>query len=159
MGYKSLLRGYWNKLENILAEAKRAKRKLKVKRLPNSNILRGAGYSSLTQAIYNYYPNKYDGLRKDLGEVSTHRRKSYRYFNPKNIEKEVARIMKEKKLSLVPSADFLREIGEGSLATTIYVRYPGAYGALREHFGEEIMDKPSDNKMLEGLLRKYASEE
>ena len=50
--------GYWNKLENVLAEAKRVKEENNLDRLPGATKLREMGHGGLVGGIskYNSWP-------------------------------------------------------------------------------------------------------
>ncbi len=141
---------YWKKLENVLAEAKKAIGKEGLNELPSARKLRNLGYSSLANAISVYYG--FPKIRKKLGEKE--KRKSSGYW--KNLEFVLnysKGLMKKNKWSILPDAKNLRKRGLFGLCMAIN-RYHGGFPVFRTKLNQ-YLGKKSEREQLEELLRRY----
>jgi len=121
--------GFWEKEENIVAEARKVIKKNNLETLPNREKLRELGHSSLSFAITKYHGG-FSKFRKLLGEEIVHWESlDYTIQQSKSI-------MQEHGLETLPNGDKLRELGHSSLSSAIY-KYHGGFHNFRKILGEE----------------------
>ncbi len=135
----------WKSLDYTIEQAKSIIKKLHVKSLPSSDILRENGFSQLCNAIQRHHGGFYE-FRKKLYEVQNNVKKGEWKNLPFTLEYARKWLQKNPEYLFLPSFDELYELDESSLASSIS-KYHGGFHRFRKLLGE----KP---KMREkGLLK------
>jgi len=129
MGYEPGIKsmGYWQNTNNILEEAKTTIRDSKSDILPSERELRRLGKQSLAVAISKYYPDGMRGLRKNLGEESSHKPNGY-WEKWENCEPELQSTIE--RLGNFPTQTELSELGLSTLNYAL-TRYHSGITAVR----------------------------
>jgi len=148
-------RGSWTK-ELVFAKVKEFMKENNFEVLPSISKLKSVhGRSDLGYAISKYYPGKFPGIRKDLGEKVL---KAPDHFWTKDIILSMAEeIMDAKKLRILPGYELLTKYGFSSLSRAIYSHYPGRITALRADLNN-LNGIKSDKQKLEDLLNGLSGE-
>ena len=126
--------GTWQDLEYALEQARMLMEERGLETLPSSEKLNDLGYSSLGQAISNYYGG-FHVFRKLLGQQRMKRKmgalKDFDY-----VLGECRKIMEEQGMTELPSGMKLYERGYSSLAAAI-TKYHGGFVKIRRILGEK----------------------
>jgi len=129
--------GYWQKLENVLAETQQAMQKHKWKTLPSFDKLREHGYNSLNYAIR--YHGGIQTIREKLGQTNTTKPNAY-WQSLENTLAEAQQAMQKHKWKTLPSFHKLREHGYNSLNRAI-TTYHGGMRTFRITLGQQNTTK------------------
>jgi len=132
-------RGYWESLDNTIAEAQQAMEKHKWGTLPAKNILEKHGYSSLTTAIQRYYGGM-QTFRTTLGQQNERKPRGY-WEKEENTIVEALRAMQEQNWDTLPSQNELAKHGYHSLTNSIG-RHHGGIQHFRTKLGQTNTKKP-----------------
>jgi len=143
--------GFWEKEENVIAEARKFMEEHSFETIPSSNKLTELGYSSLSVAISKYYGG-FHKFRNLLGEEQKIREKGIWESLDYTIQ-QAEEIMEKHGFETLPSSDKLNELGYSSLGIAI-PKYHGGFHKFRELLGEEpIRRKGSIWKSLDYTIQ------
>lgn len=133
-------RGYWESLENTLAEAKAAMEREGWATLPSKDLLVNKGYSSLTSAITRYHGG-FHKFRNTIGQAPLQRiGKSWESID--NTVAEAKAAMKKEGWTRLPSSNALNHNGYSSLVYAICTHH-GGMSKFRLLLGQEEMRRDS----------------
>ncbi|MDO8508092.1 MAG: hypothetical protein Q7S27_00240 [Nanoarchaeota archaeon] len=125
-------RGYWQNEKNVIQEAKRIMKDLKVKNLPSFIELSRLGFRGLANAIQRYYG--FTNFRMRLGEKS--QRCEWGLWKDENYAVQQALdFMKKNKFNILPSGQVLCRYGRSDLSSVIS-KYHGGFYKFRAKLGE-----------------------
>lgn len=143
------------KLKNrnfILSQLRKIMQQKKCATIPSSYQLNKWGYKSLGYAIYKYHGG-FNEIRKSLGEEQR-RVKNGSWKSLEYALERAKELLEDNSLDELPAHGRLIKLGGSSLAKAI-TKYHGGYISFREKLYQYI-EKPCENKQLEGLLEQYA---
>ncbi len=127
-------RGYWHDMDNLLFEARKAKRELGVDRLPSQTELWKRGYTSLSVSIGHNVEGGFFAFRKLLGEKPM-RVENGTWQSLSFALKEAKRVKRKERWKTLPCNGTLREKGYVPLANAISKFHEG-YEEFRLLLGE-----------------------
>jgi len=143
--------GYWESLDNTLAEARKAMEEQGWDALPSHGDLTKHGYASLSYAI-SKYRGKIQTFRTTLGQTNSRKPKGY-WESLDNTIKEAQQAMQKHKWDTLPSSEHLHKHGYHSLNHAIN-RYHGKIEKFRILLTEHETGKTT-KQQLEELLDEY----
>ncbi len=108
--------------------------------IPTTDELNKFGRNDLAHAIYQKYPGKLRGLRKDLGREQL--KKLDGYWTPETVRQETINFLKQHQLTQIPPQSKIEELKRGDLAQAISL-YPGKIHQLRKDLGQQEIKKPN----------------
>jgi len=144
--------GYWQKLENTIAEAKQAMSKHNWNTLPSPNQLRKYGYNSLNMAISKYYGGL-NAFRTTLGQKNPDKKPNGYWKSLENTLAEAQQAMKQHGWDTLPSHRQLQNQGCSALSHAI-IRHHRGYFTFRTLLTEHITGK-TQKQQLEEMLDEY----
>ncbi|MDO8508090.1 MAG: hypothetical protein Q7S27_00230 [Nanoarchaeota archaeon] len=148
--------GSWKNLEFTLNEAKRCIQELEVSTLPNSLELLKLGYSHLAHSIQRYHGG-IRNIREKLGESQKIRKHGLWKDIEYTIQETISFFSKHPEFTTLPSADKLKSLGHGYLASAICRNHGGMdkfRNILSQHQG--VL---TQKERLENLLQNYVGKE
>jgi len=131
--------GYWESLDNTIAEAQTAMQQHSWETLPPSDILSKHRYSSLDRAITKYHGGM-SKFRITLGQISTRKPPGY-WQQEENVIAEVSKVMQQHRWHTLPTQQELKKHGYSSLNNAI-TTYHGGLNKFREKLGYQNFEKP-----------------
>jgi len=132
-------RGYWENLDNTIAEAQQAMQEQEWETLPSSNQLQKHGYSSLSSAITKYHGG-HPTFKTTLGQQNTKKPRGF-WQQEENTITEARKAMKEQEWTTLPSNKELQKHGYSSLSSAIN-KYHGGHTTFRTTLGQTNTTKP-----------------
>jgi len=121
--------GYWESLENTIAEAMRAMEEQEWDTLPTQTELNNHGYNSLNKSIIKYHGG-IRTFRTKLGQQNPDIKPNGYWQNIDNVLKEVNEAMEKHNWKTLPPHSELVKHGYNSL--TIALRNHGGYTVFRK---------------------------
>jgi len=142
-------KGYWQKKENVLEEARKTMKEQEWAALPSQRELKKNGYSSLSNAIECH--GGIQQFRTTLGQTNNKKPQGY-WKKENNALAESARAMEEQGWATLPSTEQLQKNGYSALKNAI-IKYHGGLQKFREKLGQTNYQKlPGYWQKLENVL-------
>ncbi|MBS3082007.1 hypothetical protein J4416_03710 [Candidatus Pacearchaeota archaeon] len=147
---RKIANGFYEDVDNALAEARRIMEKECWDELPGGNILRKKGYSSLSNGITNNY-----GFRK-FRRLLGGKQKNIEWSNEEVAFGETERILKTEGWEELPTRDILAKRGYFALIAGIKRNY--GFLQFRQMLKQRITER-SETQQLSSLLETYVQGE
>jgi len=126
--------GYWQKEENVLAEARQAMEEHGWAILPSNKELRKHRYSSLNDAMCKYHGG-IQNIRTKLGQQNPNTKPQGYWKSLENTIAETRQAMAEQGWSALPSSNDLKKHGYSSLSAAI-IKHHGGIRTFRTKLGQ-----------------------
>jgi len=130
--------GYWQNVDNTVAEARKIMEDNNLETLPGGKELNRLGLSTLAYAV-NKYHGGFSAFRKLLGQerlrVANGLWRDFEYAKQRALD-----IVEQHGFEILPSLEKLRKIGHSSLSHAI-INYHGGFTKFRQELGQRPLQK------------------